>query len=253
MRLAARIQRRRDGIDRRLDRAAGKREDERAPVESVETRRCDRDDGGHDVRDERERHRAAVADAVDDQAEEDDGQRLREQPRALNRTVLGLREIEGHAPLGEQKCAHDETERHGDQRDDARHEEAGRPERGIGGRCGGVHGDFRMLRRNFTPFQAISSRVGSILRQIAAARARTFHVGGERLDDHVAIVANCAQRRGDRLPVDVIVARRAAVAAAGVEVAEVRPALRIAAAGSFSSMFMWKVSRCSFSAGLPTS
>ena len=46
--------------------------------------RVDRDDGGHDVRDERERDRASVADAVDDETEQDDGECLRKQPRALN-------------------------------------------------------------------------------------------------------------------------------------------------------------------------
>ena len=38
----------------------------------------------------------------------------------------------------------------------------------------GVHGDFRIERRNFPPFHAISSRVGSIFRQMDAARASAF-------------------------------------------------------------------------------
>src|SRR5207244_7936329 len=47
-----------------------------------------------------------------------------------------------------------------------------------------------------------------------------LHVGGERFDHDVAVVLDRLERRSDRLPVDVIVAGRAAVAAAGVEMAE---------------------------------
>jgi len=42
------------------------------------------------------------------------------------------------------------------------------------------------------------------------------------------------ERRGDGLPIHLVVAWRAAVTAAGVEMAEDAPALRMAAAGFFS-------------------
>ena len=57
-------------------------------------------------------------------------------------------------------------------------------------------------------------------RQMAAARAMTFTsvVNDSMTTSPLYLMA--LQGRGDRLPVDVIVARRAAVAAAGVEVGE---------------------------------
>src|SRR5437588_8007201 len=47
-----------------------------------------------------------------------------------------------------------------------------------------------------------------------------LYVGSERFDHDVALVLDRLESRSDRLPVDVIVAGRAAVAAAGVEMAE---------------------------------
>src|SRR6185369_508785 len=47
-----------------------------------------------------------------------------------------------------------------------------------------------------------------------------LHVRGERFDYDVALVLNILQRLGDRFPINVIVAGRAAVAAAGVEMAK---------------------------------
>src|SRR5438105_5258431 len=50
-----------------------------------------------------------------------------------------------------------------------------------------------------------------------------FYIGGERFDDNVSFVADRLQRGRDRFPVNVIVARRAAIAAARVEMAEQVP------------------------------
>src|SRR5260370_38365837 len=47
-----------------------------------------------------------------------------------------------------------------------------------------------------------------------------FDVGGEGFDDDVALITDCLERGGDGFPVNVIVAGRAATAAAGVEVAQ---------------------------------
>src|SRR5579871_3892554 len=47
-----------------------------------------------------------------------------------------------------------------------------------------------------------------------------FHIRRERLDHHVLLVADGFERGGDGLPIDVIVARCAAVAAASMKMAE---------------------------------
>src|SRR5262245_34388254 len=48
-----------------------------------------------------------------------------------------------------------------------------------------------------------------------------LHIGRERLDDNIALVTNGFKRGGNRLPIDMVVARRTAIAATSMEVGEV--------------------------------
>ena len=65
-----------------------------------------------------------------------------------------------------------------------------------------------------------------------------LHVGRKRLDNDIALVLDRLERSDDRLPVDVVIARCAAVAAAGVKVPEVFAGGADGLGLVFSSMFM---------------
>ena len=67
----------------------------------------------------------------------------------------------------------------------------------------------------------------------------------------VAVVADVEQGIEGRVEIDDPVAEIAAVAFADVEVADLVAGQPIAAAGFASSMFMWKVSRCSDTSSEP--
>src|SRR5947199_8949567 len=59
-------------------------------------------------------------------------------------------------------------------------------------------------------------------------RARDdLHIGGERLDHHVALVTNGLEPRRNLFPINMIVARLPAIAAAGVEMARKFPGLAV--------------------------
>ncbi len=141
-RLVVRVDRRGHGVDDRLDRAVAEREDERADVEQREAellagrdrfgggalrgereRRGHRHDRRHHVQRERDRHGHAVADPVDDQAEQDDRDREREQPGAEQVADLLLAQVEVDAPVLEHRGAHREAERRRDQGHDGPREE----------------------------------------------------------------------------------------------------------------------------------
>src|SRR6185369_3662377 len=111
VRLALWIERGGDRIDDRFDRAVGEREDKGADVELLEAVGSDGNDRRDDVTEERKRHASAVADAVDDQAEEHDAERERKEPGSLNRTDLPLDQIKICGPLRYQEPTHDESER----------------------------------------------------------------------------------------------------------------------------------------------
>src|SRR6187455_1142137 len=57
-------------------------------------------------------------------------------------------------------------------------------------------------------------------------RARNhFYVGREGFNNYIAVVADCFESGGDGFPIDMIIARRAAVTATGVEMSQRLPSL----------------------------
>ena len=76
------IDRGHDGIDDGFDGAVGDRVDKRCQIQHPKIFGEDREDRGDQVADKGEGDRDAVADAIDDQAEEDDRDRKREQADA---------------------------------------------------------------------------------------------------------------------------------------------------------------------------
>jgi hypothetical protein len=133
-----------DRVDHRLDRPVAQGHDERADVEDpvapdphplAQGLGEEEDQGGGQVADEGEGHRLAVADPVDDQAEQDDADGERPEPDAEDLALLGLGQAEVALPLVHDQGADDEGEGGGDQGDEAgpEEEEVARADLGGGG------------------------------------------------------------------------------------------------------------------------
>ena len=61
--------------------------------------------------------------------------------------------------------------------------------------------------------------VGSIFRQMVAARDHLY-IGREGFNDHIAALADCFESGSDGFPINMIIARCAAVTAASVEMSQ---------------------------------
>ena len=94
MRFVVAVDRGDDRVDHRFDRAVGQRVDERGDVEHLEVGRENRQQRRDDVAHEGEDHRRAVADAVDDQAEQNDRDGERIEADAVDDALLLFGEIE---------------------------------------------------------------------------------------------------------------------------------------------------------------
>jgi hypothetical protein len=109
-----------DGIDEGLDRAIGHGDEQRAPVEGIESIRPQGENERDEVTDDGEESDGLVADPVDDQAEKDDAQREGPHPGPVDGSFLGFGEIEavlkqadGVGPDAEDKGGGDEGDEAG--------------------------------------------------------------------------------------------------------------------------------------------